>query len=116
MAPFFHILLPVVFTIVTAIVAASEAIIVLPFYMFVGGIYICAPHICWLGIHLLAKPSPAVIHAGYIAATSAMFIIGGVFYLPPEGSVLPFLWVAYWPLAGILIVLSAGIASLFQNA
>ncbi len=50
-AAFFHILVPVLFTIVTAIVASRDAIMA-----------------------------------------------------------LPFLWVAYWPLAGILIAVSSGIA------
>lgn len=115
MAAFFHILVPVLFTIVTAVVASRDAIIALPFFMFVGGFYICAPHILWLGIHLLAKPRGSVVHGGYIGATFAMFITGGLVFLPPEGSALPFLWMAYWPLAGILIALSSGIACMFQR-
>lgn len=115
MAAFFHILVAMLFTIVIAVVASRDAIIALPFFMFIGGLYICAPHILWLGIHHLAKPRASVVHGGYIGATTAMFISGGLVFLPPEDSVLPFLWVAYWPLAGILMVLASGIACMFHR-
>ena len=83
--------------------------------IFGGALFYSAPHLCWLGLHLFAKPGYKVLHSGYIGATLALILIASLWLLPPDQSGLPIQWLAYWPLAAILVILFSGVTYLFTK-
>jgi len=78
-----------------------------------GVIFYSAPHLCWLAFQLLVKPSSIVVQSGYSGASLALFLIASLWLLPPDQSGLPVQWMAYLPLAALLIILFSGVAFIF---
>lgn len=80
----------------------------------VGGfVFYAAPHLLWVVVIGIAKPSIAVAHSGFIAPTLALASIASFWLLPPDPSGLPMQWMFYWPLAIILLIFSAGSTSVY---
>ncbi|WP_415912131.1 hypothetical protein [Neptuniibacter sp. QD37_11] len=75
---------------------------------FYGVLFYLAPFAMFSIFHLLLHPHISVVHAGYIGSVLALFLIAAFWLLPPDPSGLPIQWMAYWPLAGILMVLFSG--------
>ncbi len=71
--------------------------------------FYCTPFIVWTLIQTVLKPRESVIHTGYIAITLALLIVASIWLLPPDSSGLPIQWMLYWPLSGILVVVSSGV-------
>jgi hypothetical protein len=65
-----------------------------------GFLFYCAPHCLWAAIAFLSRASASVTHSGFIAAS---FVLIGIATYPLYGradpSGLPYQWLAYWPFA-----------------
>jgi hypothetical protein len=73
-------------------------------YLVGGYVFYAVPYIAWAIIAAVIKPIIWAWHAGFIAASSALVLISALSLLgrhDPSG--LPYEWLIYWPLAGILI-------------
>lgn len=82
----------------------------------VGGFFFyAAPFILWAFLVLVAKVRKFVIHAGFIGVTVSLLLIASVWLGPRDPSGLPIQWMMYWPLAGILLVVFAGAATMYLN-
>jgi hypothetical protein len=110
-----HISVPAIFALVVAVIGSQRELDDFIVAIFGGALFYCAPHLCWLGIHLLVKPGNIVLHSGYIGATLALILIASLWLLPPDQSGLPIQWMAYWPLAAILLILFSGVTYLFTK-
>ena len=110
-----HILVPVALALAIAIYGARQEFTEFLVVLFGGALFYCAPYLCWLAFQLAVKPSSIVLHAGYIGASLALFLIASLWLLPPDQSGLPIQWMAYWPLAAMLIILLSGLAYLFSR-
>jgi hypothetical protein len=78
-------------------------------YGVLGFLFYSAPHLLWAGVAALSKASPAVWHAGLLAANLALVAVALVSFTgahDPSG--LPLQWVAYFPGAVVLQALFAG--------
>jgi hypothetical protein len=70
-----------------------------------GSLFYAAPHILWTALSSAANPAPTVRHAGFIASSSALLLVGALsIWGPRDASGLPYQWLVYWPLAGLLLV------------
>ena len=67
--------------------------------------FYAAPHFLWACLGLALKPSLFVWHAGFVASSASLLLIGTwSVWGPRDPSGLPLQWLFYWPLAGILLV------------
>lgn len=73
---------------------------------FGGALFYGAPYLAWAFDHLGFKPTALVVHSGYVGATLAL--ISSMWLLPGDPSGLPLQWMAYWPLALMLMLVFAG--------
>ena len=81
---------------------------------FLGFLYYSAPHLLWLLIAGAARLSAGLAHAGLIAANISLTVISSFPLLglrDPSG--LPLQWMAYWPLALVLMV-AVALMALFR--
>lgn len=70
-----------------------------------GLLFYAAPHLLWAALSAAVKPVPVVRHAGFVASSSALLLVGALsVWGPRDPSGLPYQWLAYWPLAGVLLV------------
>ena len=85
-------------------------------YGLLGFLYYSAPHLLWAFVAALSKASPAICHAGFIAASLALVAIALV---PLTGardpSGLALQWVAYWPCALVLQTLFVAVTAAFRH-
>lgn len=69
-----------------------------------GTLFYAAPHLLWGAVCAAFRPAGLVSHAGFAAASCALLVIGGLsVWGPRDPSGLPYQWLAYWPLAGLLL-------------
>jgi len=112
-----YLSIPVIFATVVFIYALTEgrefsttdvlSILVGSFFFY------AAPFILWTFLVLVAKVRKVVIHAGFIGVTAALLLIASAWLGPRDPSGLPIQWMMYWPLAGILLVVFAGAATVY---
>jgi hypothetical protein len=69
-----------------------------------GFLFYAAPHLVWAGLCAAAKPAPRAWRAGFFGASAALVFIGAMSFAVHDPSGLPYQWLAYWPLAGILLL------------
>lgn len=70
-----------------------------------GFLFYAAPHLAWAVAGATAKPTLLAWHAGFVASSCALLFIGAMsIWGPRDPSGLPYQWLFYWPLAGILLV------------
>jgi hypothetical protein len=70
-----------------------------------GLLFYAAPHLLWAALSAAARPVSVVRHAGFVASSSALLLVDALsFWGPRDPSGLPYQWLAYWPLAGLLLV------------
>lgn len=70
-----------------------------------GLLFYAAPHLIWAAFCAAAKPLVLVWHAGFSSSSCALLLIGALsVWGPRDPSGLPYQWLAYWPLAGLLLV------------
>ena len=101
-AIFGHLSVPALFTLVVfAYILTREAFGMEMFaaYVIMSGLFYAAPHLLWLVVAGIGKFPRMVWHAGFIAASIALFAIALFWLLPRDPSALPLQWVLYWPLA-----------------
>jgi len=113
-----HLLFPIFFTVVVTLYGASKNTFSVcdSFVAFLGGIlFYGAPYFVWAIFHVLSKPKISVVHAGYVGATVSLVVISSFWFFPSDRSGLPLQWVAYWPLALVLIVFFAGTIHLLSR-
>ena len=68
-------------------------------------LFYAAPHLLWIALSAAANPAPAVKHAGFVASSCALLLVGALsMWGPRDPSGLPYQWLLYWPLAGLLLV------------
>lgn len=71
-----------------------------------GGLFYAAPHMLWAAVAAAVKPANLVSHAGFVASSFALALVGAMSLLGPrDPSGLPYQWLVYWPLAGTLLLL-----------
>ena len=80
-----------------------------------GSIFYSAPHLLWWIIISTGKLSKPVAHAGFCGASIALGWMATGWHIPKDPSGLPYHWVLYWPLAVVLVLLSAGIVALLHR-
>lgn len=69
-----------------------------------GSLFYAAPHLLWAALSAVAKPASGVRHAGFVASSSALLLVCALsVWGPRDPSGLPYQWLAYWPLAGLLL-------------
>lgn len=73
-------------------------------YLLGGSLFYAAPHLLWSGLVLLLKPKHTVGHAGFIICTGSLLAIGALSFVGRDPSGLPYQWLVYWPLAGLLLL------------
>lgn len=67
-------------------------------------LFYAAPHLLWAALCAAAKPKLLVWHAGFVSSSCALLLIGALsVWGPRDPSGLPYQWLAYWPLAGLLL-------------
>jgi hypothetical protein len=70
-----------------------------------GFLFYTAPHLIWAALCAAVKPNLLVWHAGFASSSCALLLIGALsVWGPRDPSGLPYQWLAYLPLAGLLLV------------
>ena len=70
-----------------------------------GFTFYVAPYFLWACLALALKPSLFVWHAGFVASSVSLLLVGAIsVWGPRDPSGLPYQWLLYWPLAGVLLV------------
>jgi hypothetical protein len=69
-----------------------------------GGLFYAAPHLVWALVAAAARPTPWIWHAGFVVSSLALAFISAMAFLVHDPSGLPYQWLAYWPLAGVLLL------------
>jgi hypothetical protein len=68
-------------------------------------LFYAAPHFLWAAIAAAVKPVAWAWHAGFGVASTALVLVGALsVWGPKDQSGLPYQWLAYWPLAGLMLV------------
>jgi hypothetical protein len=68
-------------------------------------LFYAAPHFLWAVIAAALRPVAWVWHAGFGAASTALVLVGALsVWGPKDQSGLPYQWLVYWPLAGLMLV------------
>jgi hypothetical protein len=74
-------------------------------YLLGAGLFYAAPYILWAGLVLLLKPKRSVCHAGFFLCTGSLLAVGALSFARQDPSGLPYQWLVYWPLAGLLLLM-----------
>lgn len=70
-----------------------------------GLLFYAAPHLVWAALCATVRPKVIVWHTGFASSSGALLLIGALsVWGPRDPSGLPYQWLAYWPLAGVLLV------------
>jgi hypothetical protein len=69
-----------------------------------AGLIYSVPYVAWAIVCAAIQPSRMVWHAGFIACGCALVFITCMSFVLHDPSGLPYQWLAYWPLAAILLV------------
>ena len=80
-----------------------------------GSLFYGTPYFIWFFVHLAAKASDLIVHAGYIGATVALVYVASMWLLPADPSGLPIQWMAYWPLAAVFMAVTVSFAFFFNK-
>lgn len=102
-----HLSLPALFTLTGLLQATAQE--PLTFSLLVThlaglSVFYAAPHLLWAALCAALGPAAWVRHLGQLSASGALLLIGTwSFWGPRDASGLPFQWLLYWPLAGILL-------------
>lgn len=69
-----------------------------------GLLFYAAPHSLWAVLCAAVRPKLLVWHAGFVSSSCALLLIGALsVWGPRDPSGLPYQWLVYWPLAGLLL-------------
>lgn len=70
-----------------------------------AGLFYAAPHIMWAGFVSVVKPKAAFCHTGFLLCSASLVAVGALSFVGRDPSGLPYQWLVYWPLAGLLLLL-----------
>lgn len=69
-----------------------------------GLLFYAAPHFIWAALGAALRPKLFVWHAGFASSSCALLLIGALsVWGARDPSGLPYQWLAYWPLVGLLL-------------
>jgi len=69
-----------------------------------GFLFYAAPHILWVVLCAALKPILKLWHAGFVASSCSLLLVGALSaWGPRDPSGLPYQWLVYWPLTGVLL-------------
>ena len=100
---FAHLILPAAFGIWAIVDMARVGTETLGEYVTIGGfgfLFYAAPHLLWFAVAAISRASSAVTHSGFLAANLVLVWIATYRlwgHADPSG--LPYQWIAYWPFA-----------------
>lgn len=103
-----HLSVPVLFAVVVFLLSLRQEppTVELVVTHFVWGLFFyAAPYLLWTALCAAAKPKRVVWHAGFLSSSGALLLVGVLSVLgsrDPSG--LPYQWLVYWPLSGLLLV------------
>jgi hypothetical protein len=111
-----YISIPLIFAVgVTTYAAKIKPLELLPLMELFGfgALFYCTPFFFMAFIQFCLKPASPVIHSGYLGASLSLVLIASLWFFPSDQSGLPVQWMAYWPLASLLIITFAGVSFVF---
>jgi len=101
-----HLSFPVLFTLVGVALALQREPVgagMLSAHLLGAGLFYSAPHLVWAFVCAALKPWRLIWHAGFVVSSGALLFIGCASFVFHDSSGLPYQWLVYWPLAGLLL-------------
>jgi hypothetical protein len=102
-----HLSLPLLAAVVGLALSLRQALLtggLLLSHFVWGFLFYAAPHLLWAALSAAVKPTLVVRHAGFVASSGALLLVGALsIWGSRDPSGLPYQWLAYWPLAGLLL-------------
>ena len=102
-----HLSVPLLFALVALLLSLRReplTVELVATHLVWGLLFYAAPHLLWAALCALVKPKLLVWHAGFASSSCALLLIGALAVLGPrDPSGLPYQWLVYWPLDGLLL-------------
>lgn len=103
-----HFCVPALFALVGFFFALQReplGIGVLLAHLLGGLLFYAAPHLVRATVATAVRPKLVAWHAGFVVSSCALFFVGAMsVWGPRDSSGLPYHWLAYWPLAAVMLV------------
>ena len=69
-----------------------------------------APHLLWAGLSAALRPSLVVWHSGFVTSSGSLLFVGAMsIWGSRDPSGLPYQWLIYWPMCGLLAAAILGV-------
>ncbi len=102
-----HLSVPLLFSLVALLLSLRReplTVELVATHLAWGLLFYAAPHLLWVAFCAAVKPKLSVWHAGFASSSCALLLIGALsVWGPHDPSGLPYQWLVYWPLAGLLL-------------
>jgi hypothetical protein len=103
-----HVLFPLLFSLVGLFMSlrwrslSGELVVT---HLVWGFLFYAAPHFLWAGLSAALRPSLVVWHSGFLASSCSLLLVGALsVWGSRDPSGLPYQWLVYWPLSGLLLI------------